>query len=185
MAMKKRASVTDRKSNGQPVPSKRAEPGRPTKLDNEVMNKVIEALREGATRKGAAEYAGITYNTLLNWLDRGQQEQEGPFFDFFVLVQAEEAELEVRLCGFWQNAASEDWRAAAEMLSRRREGWSSQPMANLNVTGENVLIVIPQAASTDTEWQQQVQQYLHGQGSNSNQQQLSPKPLGRLNGSNS
>lgn len=177
--------MINRTSKDRTAPRKRTEPGRPTKLDDEVIKKIIEALREGATRKGAAEYAGITYQTFLNWLDRGQEEQKGPFFDFLTLVQAEEAELEVRLCGFWQNAASEDWRAAAEMLSRRREGWSSQQTANLNVTGENVLIVIPQAASTDAEWQQQVQEYLKGHGSDSNPNQLSavsPKLAGKLNG---
>lgn len=90
--------------------------GRPTKLTPEVQAKVVEALRLGAPRKLAAEYAGIAYDTLREWCLR-----RGPFYVAFAgaLKEAESKGSVAALAKIQKAATDGQWQAAAWLLERR------------------------------------------------------------------
>jgi len=52
----------------------RREPGRPTLLDRDVEQKLIEATKIGAPMGAAAEYSGIAVRTFEDWMRRGYNE---------------------------------------------------------------------------------------------------------------
>lgn len=104
---------------------------RPTKLNPEVQQRIIEALRAGNYQDAAAAYAGIHEATFHNWMNRGREEErrvmdgekpdakEAPFREFFVAVEKARSEAEVRNVMHIQRAAQEGtWQAAAWFLER-------------------------------------------------------------------
>lgn len=82
------------------------------KYTQERAQRVLEAISAGATRKAAAGHAGIDERTLYRWLER--------HVSFASLLRAREDDVEVRACAVIQQAALDDWRAAAWWLERRR-----------------------------------------------------------------
>jgi len=55
---------------------------RPTKLTPEIQQKIGDGVSLGLTYSLAAESAGITYQTLNEWLKRGYTEKSGIHFQF-------------------------------------------------------------------------------------------------------
>jgi hypothetical protein len=69
--------------------------GRPTKCTPKRVAIIEEAIRDKhSSRHAAAAFAGITYDCLLDWEDRGQTGEE-PFASFFHRLAQAEAEAEV------------------------------------------------------------------------------------------
>jgi transposase-like protein len=65
---------------------------RPTKFDERRAQAIIRALRMGATRKDAAEAAGIHYDTFLEWVKAGQDAtRKNRFSEFSEAVTCAEA----------------------------------------------------------------------------------------------
>jgi len=107
--------------------------GRPTKFSNEIKHKIITAIRAGNYIETASAYAGISKNTLYDWLRRGEREKqrveknprykirksEQPFVDFSDAVEKALAEAEVRDVAIIAKAAEEQWQAAAWRLERK------------------------------------------------------------------
>lgn len=107
--------------------------GRPTKLNPEIKNKIVTAIRAGNYIETAAAYAGISKNTLYDWLRRGEREKqrveknprykirksEQPFVDFSDAVEKALAEAEVRDVAIIAKAAEDQWQAAAWRLERK------------------------------------------------------------------
>lgn len=60
---------------------------RPTKLTNEVQQKIGDGVSLGLTYALAASAAGITYQTLNDWIKRGQTEKSGKYYHFFKYIQ--------------------------------------------------------------------------------------------------
>jgi len=106
---------------------------RPTKFSNETKHKIITAIRAGNYIETASAYAGISKNTLYDWLRRGEREKqrveknprykirksEQPFVDFSDAVEKALAEAEVRDVAIIAKAAEEQWQAAAWRLERK------------------------------------------------------------------
>lgn len=63
--------MTDRKKKKPP-----AKMGRSSLLNIKRQTEIVTALQAGATLEIAANYAGVTYNTLHNWRERGRAEFE-------------------------------------------------------------------------------------------------------------
>lgn len=99
--------------------------GRPTKLTPETHRLIVDALEIGATRKDAAGAAGVTYETFLNWMKRGEESKRGRFFDFFNAASRAECKARLSYLKVIKRASDTgDWRAALEVLKRRdRENW--------------------------------------------------------------
>jgi hypothetical protein len=49
--------------------------GRPSKFSEETRSKVLDALRAGVFPSTAAEYAGISYETLRVWMRKGEADR--------------------------------------------------------------------------------------------------------------
>lgn len=107
--------------------------GRPTSLTPDVSARIIQAVRAGSYIKHAAEYAGVSRESVHGWLARGKTERdrltsdpktkpdpdEALYLEFFHSVTRAEAEAVIEACAAWKSAGRTDWRAAKEWLARR------------------------------------------------------------------
>lgn len=107
--------------------------GRPTKMNEVVADKILNAVRAGNYIETAAAHAGITKETLYAWLRRAAAEQErvmknpgakirkseAPFVQFSDAVNKAFADAEIRDVTLIANAATSDWKAAAWRLERK------------------------------------------------------------------
>lgn len=107
----------------------------PSKLTPDTQDRIVQALRMGATYELAAQYGGVTYNTFNEWrkravaeLDRADsarkhtevRESERPYVEFYEAVQKAEADAVVGWLAKIEKAASDgNWQAAAWKLERR------------------------------------------------------------------
>ena len=98
---------------------------RPTLLNPARQARIVEALRLGATYRMAAACGGIEYRTLRNWMFRGEQDGEGPYFAFSDAIKGAESEAAISALMTINKAASNGtWQAAAWLLERRHpEEW--------------------------------------------------------------
>jgi hypothetical protein len=98
----------------------KAKTGRPSKLTESRMEKLIEALRAGAYRIDACRAAGIHYNTLLAWEKKGETQEKGEFSEFLEALRMAEAEAVITNIDVITRAAQDgDWRAAAWFLEHK------------------------------------------------------------------
>lgn len=54
--------------------------GRPTKLTEDTRKLILQAVLNGLNKEEAACYSGITYQTMLNWEKRAEEEGKGRFY---------------------------------------------------------------------------------------------------------
>ncbi len=103
--------------------------GRPTKLTPFVKKRLLEAALEGASYRDAAEYAGISEDTLRVW----RQENEA----FAAEFRQAEGTAAISRCRTLKKSSDEgDWRAALSWLERRRAAdWS--PKQIIEATGKD------------------------------------------------
>ena len=107
--------------------------GRPTKLDERTQEKIVSAIKAGNYIETAAAYAGISKNTLYEWLKRGEREKqrveksnkakikksEEIYVIFTDAVEKALAEAEMRDVLIIGKAAEKEWQAAAWRLERK------------------------------------------------------------------
>lgn len=111
------------------------------------MDRVIEALRLGASRAGAASCAGIAPSTLHEWFRRGRAGEQ-PFADLWDRVQTEQRAWEVEALRRIHDAATKGtWTAAAWLLERRLPRLYARQMSDAAVHREAVKLM--QAAVTE------------------------------------
>ena len=96
--------------------------GRPTKLNPDVQKRIVDAVATGNYYEAACGYAGVSYQSLRNWIQRGEAAKSGPYFDFVEALTRAEAQCEVRMVAQWQAAMPGDWRAIRDFLERRYNG---------------------------------------------------------------
>jgi len=96
--------------------------GRPSKLTPKTQERIIGAIRVGATYALAAQYGGISYDTFNNWMIKGGNASRGKYFDFFNAVKSAEGDAAVKWLALIDKAAAETWQAAAWKLERRYPG---------------------------------------------------------------
>jgi hypothetical protein len=93
--------------------------GRPTKLTPAIEERVLHAIKLGASRADAAQFAGIGERTLREWMRLGADEAEGPHAALRARVLEAEGQVKVTLVGCVLKAAVSDWRAALALLQCR------------------------------------------------------------------
>jgi hypothetical protein len=111
-----------------------ANAGRPTKLDPEIADRFIRAIRKGAFRSVAAVWAGIGVRTFREWMVRGKEEPEFADFRRMVMEAERAAEIEVGETAFAAAAADPEY-ALAYMRVRWRKRWD--PAKKLELTGKD------------------------------------------------
>jgi len=94
--------------------------GPPTKFDKIRRQQIIKAFENGATHVLAAKAAGVSYETLRNWLRRGREQPRGAYNNFRLAVDRAKARGALSCLGVIQGAAKAgDWKPAAWLLERR------------------------------------------------------------------
>ena len=98
--------------------------GRHHEYDDLKAQRVYNALRKGASRRGAAQCAGIWPSTLFDWIARGKQ-GEKPFDAFAERILQIDGECEVDASqALFAKAVAGDWQAAITWLrTRRPKSW--------------------------------------------------------------
>lgn len=104
---------------------------RPTKLTDDVRDRIVSALTAGNYQDTAAAYAGISPATFHAWMARGRAERdslaegnrpqprETPYREFLEAVESARAQAEIRSVALIQKAAQDGtWQAAAWFLER-------------------------------------------------------------------
>jgi transposase len=92
---------------------------RKPKFGPERCESILELLRQGVPQQAAAHRSGITEKSFYRWLERGRNEEKGPYHDFVLAVEAAHATAETALVLRIQTHSRKDWRAAAFLLERR------------------------------------------------------------------
>jgi hypothetical protein len=80
---------------------------------------IIKSLKDGATREEAAGAARIDERTLRKWLERGEREGRGKYWQLRVDILEVESKEQNENARRVRAAGAHDWRAAAWMLERK------------------------------------------------------------------
>src|SRR5947207_179013 len=97
---------------------------RPSKLTDEVSERICRAVRAGNYPARAARSCGIAESTFYRWMEEGRGAERGPYRDFYEAVRDAEAEGEVHAVAILRKEMMSDWRAALALLERRHpERW--------------------------------------------------------------
>src|SRR3990167_5684955 len=72
--------------------------GRPTKFTPDRRQKILEAIRTGASLKAVAHYGRISYDCLRDWIIKGSEttKEDNEYFQFFQDVNEALGTLQVR-----------------------------------------------------------------------------------------
>lgn len=144
--------------------------GRPTKLTPELQARIVQAIQAGNYMETAAAYAGISKNTLFDWLRRGAREkerlagnararilkEEAPYVAFSDSVEKALAEAEVRdVVNVMKAADGGQWQASAWRLERKfPDRWGHKAKLQQEISGpggQPVKVAVDLSALTDEE----------------------------------
>jgi len=108
--------------------------GRPTKYTVQNVNRILDALRGGNTRRASCAAGNISQDTFANWL-----RDHSAFSD---AVQKAEGEAELRNLAVIQDATKTTWQAAAWWLERKhKQDWSSR-VEQTGADGSPVKVIV-------------------------------------------
>ena len=138
--------------------------GRPSLIhEQSLLDRVIERTRDGNKPLAAMVACGINRHTFYNWTERANN-GEKEYLDFFDKMDEAEAEMQAQVVGQWVTVLPDKPQLIPEFLAKRfPDEWGEQKPSTNNISGEQVLIIMPAQASAK-EWNKQVQQYLNGKG---------------------
>jgi hypothetical protein len=116
---------------------KQAKPktGRPSKLTEDVQNKIVQAIQSGNWLETASAYAGVDASTVRRWMAKGEGEDaEEPYRAFCAAIKQARAQAEIRAVALIQKAAQDGtWQASAWYLERSHpDRWGRK---RLEITG--------------------------------------------------
>lgn len=119
-----------------------AKVGRPSKLTATVKQTLLSAIATGCHIDSACAFAGVDYNTVREWIQRGEgthptRSTTKEYADFAEEITRAIAQAEVTLVKRVNDATKDDWRAATWMLERRHpERWANTQRIQLEVAKE-------------------------------------------------
>lgn len=89
------------------------------KLTPEIQKRLLDAFSVGASHRNACDYAGITPQTMYNWIEKAETGR-APYVAFLEQLKLSEGTAAVGWLAKIEKAASEgSWQAAAWKLERR------------------------------------------------------------------
>jgi len=101
--------------------------GRKTKLNPQLQERICQLISAGNYIKTACQAVGISEQTYINWMKRGEKSQKGLYFEFFESVKKAEAQSIARNVAVIQSAAKDTWQAAAWWLERKHpQDWGKK-----------------------------------------------------------
>ena len=123
---------------------------RPSKLTPETIKTLTDAIGLGASYVDACGAAGISYGTFALWMQKGQEQKKGEYFDFFEAIRAEEAAATLRHLAVINNAAAKgDWKASLEWLKRRRRTEWGDSVALTDPDGKKFELIVKYEDAND------------------------------------
>ena len=84
-----------------------------------LIRRIIEKVKGGTPPDVASRACGVTIHTFKNWMKRGEDEESGPYADFYNKLSQADAENEEALAIQFRQAAYGDWKANEAYMSRR------------------------------------------------------------------
>ena len=112
---------------------------RPSKLTNEIQQRIGDNIALGLTYRLAAKSAGITYKTLNEWNQKGQKENSGRYYQFAQHIKKYNADGALKLLERLNAAAKAgDTRICLWILERRfSEDLGRRVYRKTNVVSKN------------------------------------------------
>lgn len=92
--------------------------GRPSKLTPDVTKRFLDAVRLGSPYELACKYAGITYDTLINWRKRAENNEQD-YSQFFESLSLAEGQAVIQWLAQIEKHSQADAKWAAWKLERR------------------------------------------------------------------
>jgi hypothetical protein len=123
--------------------------GRPSKLTQETIKTLTDAIGLGASYVDACIVAGISYEAFMKWKQRGKADKSGEYVQFLQTISRAKSEGKMRHLANINNAAAKgEWKASLEWLKRLdRENWGD----NMDVTSGGEKIKSPYSGLSDEE----------------------------------
>jgi hypothetical protein len=117
---------------------------RPTKLTHEVQQKIGENVSLGLTYSLAAAAAGVTYQSLNSWMQRGRTEESGKYYNLYKYIQTCNADAAKVLLERLKKAADAgNCQACMWILERRfSEDFRRRVYKETNVVSENQNVIV-------------------------------------------
>lgn len=114
-----------------------------SKFSLEIQRVIVESLENGNYLEPSAEAAGVSRQTVLEWIRRGEgrdsRSQEPEFVVFAAEVRRARALAEARMVQVLTSAAVEDWRAAEAWLKRARPSrWTEKQQVDHTSGGQSL-----------------------------------------------
>jgi hypothetical protein len=107
--------------------------GRKSKLTKELIQEAANIIKMGIYVETACDYLGIHRSTWYKWLSEGEKAKGGLKKEFFDTIKKAEAEAQIRNIGIIQQAAKDNWQAAAWYLERRYpERWGRRKVIEVS-----------------------------------------------------
>jgi len=109
---------------------------KPSKLNDRRIKRICDALAVGATYQTAAEYAGISRQTLAKWIKHGERMHFGKQKQLVEAVYEAQGRAKIAALATIARASKDgDWKAAAWFLERREpEGYGRSDRVKLTAT---------------------------------------------------
>ena len=125
--------------------------GRRSKFTKARKERIIQAIGAGCSYEMSADYAGISRQTLWNWIKKGEEGNDRAYVTFLDNIKSAEIEGAMANLGTIQEASKKDWKAAAWILERRhgysRDGMkSSRPQEDKVEMPKDLLSLLRQTA---------------------------------------
>jgi hypothetical protein len=92
---------------------------RPSKISKRTADRVLEAVRAGATREAAASAGPIARSTLYAWIREGRLHPDSAAGAFVEELERADDAAELMVIREWTTHFSSDWRSCAMFLERR------------------------------------------------------------------
>lgn len=102
-----------------------AKRGTKSKFTKARKERILQAIGAGCSYEMAADYAGITRQTLWAWMKKGEEGKDKNYLTFLNDIKSAEVEGAMANLGTIQDASKKDWKAAAWILERRH-GYSKE-----------------------------------------------------------
>lgn len=107
----------------------------PSKLTNEVQNILCKAVAAGLTYEKAAHAAGISYQSLRNWITAGEQAKAGKMLEFFEAIKKARADAIQERLELIKSHSLDSWQAGAWWLERCEPKDYGPPASRVEHTG--------------------------------------------------
>ena len=94
-------------------------PVEPKISDPVIYNALLDKVRDGHFLTVACDLVGVSYDSIIEALEKGQQGQNSLYYQFWIDYRMAEAAAEEEVATYFKKGSEVDWKCAMEFLSRR------------------------------------------------------------------